>query len=263
LDVDPLKESLPVWYMPAERFYKVDSYTALTQLNAALDTDLPISGAERSSRFSRAAERHRKQRQKWAENRECPSDDVITPAWIATCLSQAIDADAIIINESVTSSSAIFQKVPRTKPGTFFGSGGSSLGWGGGAALGTKMAAPDKFVVLLTGDGAFFLGNPSSVFWASRKYDAPFLTVIFNNQGWNATLENFQRVHAEGAGVDVASCISLAPSANFADIAQAAGDALGITVDQASQLPAAISAAIDAVRDGRSAVIDARMKPLR
>ncbi|HEY4136587.1 MAG TPA: thiamine pyrophosphate-requiring protein [Alphaproteobacteria bacterium] len=264
LDVDPLKEDLPLWYMPAERFYKVDSHTALKQLNAALDAEPPAADAKRSDRVSQASERHRKMRQKWADGRDCPSDDVITPGWIAACLSEVVDADAIVINESVTSTSAIFQRVPRTKPGTFFGSGGSSLGWGGGAALGTKMAAPDKLVVLLTGDGAFFLDNPSSVFWASRKYGAPFLTVVFNNQGWNATRENFQRIHAEGgAGMDVASCISLAPSANFADVAQAAGDAMALTVDQASQLPAAMKAAVEAVRNGRSAVIDARMKPLR
>jgi acetolactate synthase-1/2/3 large subunit len=201
-------------------------------------------------------------RQKWSANRDCPPDDAITPAWIASCLSQAIDEDTILVNESVTSAAAIFQAVPRTKPGTFFGSGGSSLGWGGGAALGTKMAAPDKMVVCLAGDGAYFLGNPSSVYWASRKYNAPFLTIIFNNQGWNATRENFNRIHAGGTSSHIASCISLGPSADLAEIAHAAGDALPFKVEKAAALPAAMAEAVAAVRAGRSAVIDARMKPI-
>jgi acetolactate synthase-1/2/3 large subunit len=36
LDIDPLKEDIPVWYIPAERFMRADSYTALKQLNARL-----------------------------------------------------------------------------------------------------------------------------------------------------------------------------------------------------------------------------------
>jgi acetolactate synthase-1/2/3 large subunit len=38
LDIDPLKENIPVWYIPSERFMKADSYTALRQLNKRLET---------------------------------------------------------------------------------------------------------------------------------------------------------------------------------------------------------------------------------
>ena len=32
-------------------------------------------------------------------------------------------------------------------------------------------------------DGSFMFGVPSSVYWMSRRYEAPFLTVILNNKG--------------------------------------------------------------------------------
>ena len=174
-----------------------------------------------------------------------------------------IDEDTILISESVTSGTAVVHNLPRTKPGTLFGSGGSSLGWGGGAALGSKLAAPDKNVVCLTGDGAFFFGTPSAVYWASRRYGAPFLTIIFNNQGWNATKENFQRIHPHGAGSGGAHAwVSLGPSADFAKIAEAAGGAFGQTVERADALKSVLADAMRAVQDGRSAVVDVRIAPI-
>ena len=37
IDVDPLKQSTPLWYIKARQCYRADAATALAQLNAALD----------------------------------------------------------------------------------------------------------------------------------------------------------------------------------------------------------------------------------
>lgn len=42
IDVDPLKDTIPLWYMASDRFYKVDARVALTQLNDYLDTAVAI-----------------------------------------------------------------------------------------------------------------------------------------------------------------------------------------------------------------------------
>jgi acetolactate synthase-1/2/3 large subunit len=260
LDTDPLKETIPLWYMPASRFYRVDALTALKQLNAHLDAAGSAEPGARAQRLERTRGKHDDMRHAWSRKATMPADGVITAEWVTECLRELIDDDTILVNESVTSSNAVFQHLPRTKPGTLFGSGGSSLGWGGGAALGSKLAAPDKDVILLTGDGGFFFSNPSALFWASRRYQAPFLTVIFNNQGWNATQENFKRIHPNGASTgEVSDCISLGPSADFAGIAAAAGGALGRTVERADALREALADGLRAIREGRSAVIDVRL----
>ena len=260
IDVDPLKESIPLWYMPAQRFYKADATLALGQLNRYLDQAEPLNQAKHAERMARARKKHDGQRSAWAEKQQQPADGRITPDWLSTCLREVIDADTIIINESVTSAATLYQHLPRTHPGTLFGSGGSSLGFGGGAAIGAKLAAPDRDVVCLTGDGSFFFGTPAAVYWASRRYDVPFLTVIYNNQGWNATKENFQRIHPNGAaaGSD-RDWVSLGPSADFATVAAGAGGALGLTVERADALKDALVEAMQAVRGGRSAVVDVRI----
>jgi acetolactate synthase-1/2/3 large subunit len=262
IDVDPLKATIPLWYMPSERFFRADSTAALQQLNRHLDR-LPEPAqdgdSKRAERLARIGAAHDEMRKRWNKKTQAPQDGVITPEWVTACLRDVIDEDTILINEAVTSATPIFHNLPRTRPGTFFGSGGSSLGWACGAALGTKLAVPDRDVVCFTGDGSFYFCNPSAVYWASRRYNAAFLTIIFNNQGWNATQENFKRIHPGRSTGAVSDCVSLSPSSNFADIAAAAGDAYALTIDRADQVRSALAEAMAAVRAGRSAVIDVRM----
>lgn len=266
IDIDPLKESIPLWYIPAAGFFKADAALALQQMNRYLDSATPLDEATRSARMDHAKNRHDALRQAWSKKRAAPDNGGVTAEWATACLNEVIDEDTILINESVTSGTAVFHNLPRNRPGTLFGSGGSSLGWGGGAALGSKLAAPDRNVVCLCGDGSFFFSNPSSVYWSARRYNAPFLTMIFNNQGWNATQENFKRIHPGGgeggAKGGVGDCVSLGPSADFAGIAAAAGDALGRTVQRAEEMKPALADAMRAIKEGRCAVIDVRIAPI-
>jgi acetolactate synthase-1/2/3 large subunit len=79
-----------------------------------------------------------------------------------------------------------------------FASGGGSLGWTGGAAIGMKLAAPDKTLVALTGDGSYMFSAPSAVHWMARRYGTPFLQVIYNNRGWKAPRFSALAIHPDG-----------------------------------------------------------------
>jgi len=259
IDVDPLKETIPLWYMPSERFLRADSAVALGQLNDCLDGMPPMEEARRLARLDDARDAHEKMRAEWKRKGLPEADGGVTPEMVAACLNSLLDSDAIIVNEAVTNAGAVFQHLPRTRPGTFFGSGGSSLGWAGGAALGIKLAAPERDVVCFTGDGSFFFINPSSVYWCARRYQAPFLTIVFNNQGWNATQQNFKRIHGAHSPMEIGDCVSLAPTADFAGIAQAAGGTLALTVETADELPGMLAQALRATRAGQCAVVEVRL----
>ncbi len=56
----------------------------------------------------------------------------------------AIDDDTIVLNEGITNYPAICDHIARTRPARIFTSGGGSLGWNGGAAIGMKLAAPGQ-----------------------------------------------------------------------------------------------------------------------
>ncbi len=104
----------------------------------------------------------------------------------------------MILNEGITNYPAISDHIARTKPLTYFASGGGSLGWNGGAAVGMKLVAPDKTFVALTGDGSYMFSIPSTVHWMARHYRAPFLQVVYNNRGWKAPKYSALAVHPDG-----------------------------------------------------------------
>ncbi len=68
----------------------------------------------------------------------------------------------------------------KNNPRTFLTSGGlGAMGFGYGAAIGAKVANPEKVVVHVTGDGSFHM-NLNEVVTAVR-YDIKIITVVMNN----------------------------------------------------------------------------------
>lgn len=256
IDVDPLKEQLPLWSMPSERYFKADVYEVLLQLNRCIES-AALSIGKIEERKQRIAALHQRQREAWQQKEQQLPDQPITPEWLTACLREVVDEETLILNETITNAKVVNQHLPRRKPGTFFGSGGTSLGWNGGAAIGAKLASPDKTVVNLTGDGSYFFSIPSSVHWVSRKYKAPFLTVIYNNQGWKATKHNVDRLYPNGRAKELDSYwVNFDQPADFSKIAEAAGGAYAERVTEAEEVKAALRRGMEAVSAGRSAVID-------
>lgn len=104
------------------------------------------------------------------------------------------------------------------QPGSLFGSGAGGLGWGGGAALGVKLAKPGSFICAMwvnkdlpsshfdiqmlishsVGDGTYLFSQMESVYWIARRYDIPFMLIVLNNGGWNAPKVSALLVHKDG-----------------------------------------------------------------
>ena len=259
IDIDPLKESIPLWYIKAERAIRADSLVALRQLNEYIDSNAQAFDAELiESRRSKVKEIYERIREDWKPAKA--EGDMLTPEIITTCVSEMIDKETILLNEAITSKAVIDRLVERTVPGTSFGNAGSSLGWHGGAALGMKLACPDKDVVALTGDGSYIFSCPTPLYWMAARYNAPFMTVIYNNQGWNAPKTITRAEYPDGYAVQTSNYhASLAPSARFDLIAEAAGGAFARTVTTPDELRKALAEGKQAVKDGKCAVINAML----
>ncbi len=69
------------------------------------------------------------------------------------------------------------------QPQTMLNSWGfSGMGFGAAGALGAKLAAPDRPVVAVTGDGCFTM--VPHVLCTAVEYDIPVVWVVWNNFGW-------------------------------------------------------------------------------
>jgi len=256
IDVDPLKQSTPLWYIKARQCYRADAATALAQLNAALDrAAIDERAAERRRRHY--AERHRERAAELARL-EAPGGEVITPEYLTACVRRQVGLDAVVINEGITNYPAICDHMAREKAGTMFASGGGSLGWTGGAAIGMKLAVPDKTFVVMTGDGSYMFSTPSTVHWMARRYRTPFLTVIFNNRGWKAPRFSALAVHPDGFASRAKDLdLSFDPAPDYSGIAAAAGGAFARVIKRPEDVEAGVAEGLRAVLDEqRCAVLD-------
>ena len=256
IDVDPLKQSTPLWSIKARQGYRADAATAFAQLNARLDrVEIGEEAAERRRRHY--SERHR-ERKADLDRREAPSDDVITPEYLTACVRRQVGLEAIALNEGITNYPAICDHMAREVPGTMFASGGGSLGWTGGAAIGMKLADPAKTFVALTGDGSYMFSAPSAVHWMARRYRTPFLQVIYNNRGWNAPRFSALAVHPDGFASRAKDLdLSFDPPPDYSGIAAAAGGAYARVVKHPQEVEAAVAEGLRVVlEESRCAVLD-------
>jgi acetolactate synthase-1/2/3 large subunit len=256
IDVDPLKQSTPLWSIKARQCYRADAATAFAQLNTRLDrVEIDEEAADRRRRHY--GERHR-ERKAELDRREEPSGDVITPEYLTACVRRQVGLEAIVLNEGITNYPAICDHMAREHPGTMFASGGGSLGWTGGAAIGMKLAAPGKTFVALTGDGSYMFSAPSAVHWMARRYRTPFLQIIYNNRGWNAPKFSALAVHPDGFASRAKDLdLSFDPPPDYSGIAAAAGGAYARVVKRPQDVEAAVAEGLRVVlEESRCAVLD-------
>jgi|SRR5579875_2576686 len=256
IDVDPLKEQMPLWHITAKYVLRADAATALGQINERLD-HMSIEEETVKARRAYYAGLH-KARKIELLRKEKPEGDVITPEYLTACVRQQLDQDSIILNEGITNVGTIIDHLGATRPGSMIASGGGSLGWNGGAAIGVKLAWPEKTVVCLTGDGTYLFSAPSSVHWIARRYQTPFLQIIYNNRGWKAPKLSMLAVHPAGYASKADDIdVSFDPPPDYSGIAAAAGGAFAQIVRRPDELNKALAEALNAVRnERRCAVLD-------
>jgi acetolactate synthase-1/2/3 large subunit len=259
IDADPLKEEMPLWYIPSKRFYRADALTALKQINKNLVQTNAINDKRVSMRRETITQFHDKMKEEIREL-EQPKDNIITPEYLSACIREIVDEDTIVLNEAITNYGVVTSHIGADKPGTHFSSGAGSLGWNGGAAIGVKLAHPDKTVISLTGDGSYLFSVPSVVHTMAEQYDTPFLTIIYNNFGWNAPKHSTLGVHPDGIAKKTNQFwTNFNPNAELAKVAEATGNAYAKAVDHPGKLKDALQEALEHVKGGRSAVLDVRI----
>jgi acetolactate synthase-1/2/3 large subunit len=263
IDIDPVKATIPLWVFPTDGLIHADSSKAVPALVDAVKCSTSEADRaridERSQLVRERLERQRQEAVRLAQSHAKRAP--ITPQWLSYCINEAIGEDTVMLDECVTNSANVANYVRRSQPGTYYKSGGSSLGWGLGAAFGVKLAAPDRTVVAALGDGAFIYGCPTSTLWAASVYSAPFVAVIYNNQLHNAPKQSLKEGYPDSFSARTSNWVGmeLSPSVDFAALAKAC-HAWGETVEDPAQVKPALKRALGQVRDGKPAVLDVRIE---
>jgi acetolactate synthase-1/2/3 large subunit len=248
---DPLFSRYPIRSFPSVLSIAADAVAALPLLNEAMAA---MDGERITARRARVADARSEVRAKWQAVREkARRAEPIHPAWLAQCVGELLDGDTILINEmGVAPPHANINLA-----GRYFGpSPAGGLGWGLGAALGAKLAAPDNLIIAAIGDGSYFFGNPLAAHYCARAYDLPILFIIVNNHGWGAVRRATKAMYPDGkalTGNDI-PLSRIDPAPDYEQIIESCGGH-GERVTDPDALPDALARAVKMVREERRQVL--------
>jgi acetolactate synthase-1/2/3 large subunit len=259
IDIDFAKKGVPLWERRPEISVNADSNIAISKLIDILTEKIsPEKKQQLKERFRKIEIEHNKINEDWRVLAMKQSENKpITANWLSHCIDEVIDENTVIVNQTISPSMIVAHQVRRTRPGTLLSCAGGCIGWAPGAALGAKLALPDKTVISLMGDGAFIYGCPEASLWSAGFYKAPYLAVIFNNSGYGAIKGLFRENYdVENMGADIPT------PPDYAKIAQAC-NAYGRTVEDPTEVIPALKEALGQVRKGQPAVLNVKLESVQ
>jgi acetolactate synthase-1/2/3 large subunit len=169
----------------------------------------------------------------------------LRPERILSELRRAAPEDAYIVTDVGWNKNGVGQQFPITVPGTFITpSGLATMGFGPAAALGVKMARPDRHSIALVGDGGFS-ANPS-VIATAMEADLPVIWVVMDNSAFG-TIAGLEEMHYGTNFGCVFECHGQPYRVDYAAMARSFG-ADGILVERAQDLGPALRSALDSGR---------------
>jgi acetolactate synthase-1/2/3 large subunit len=235
IDIDP--QEIGKIY-PVEVGIAGDAKATLAALAAALRSRAVQPNAARMAAVGKGKEAW--QRELAAEQRNAGKP--IHPARLLNEISKVAPADTIFVTDVGWNKNGAGQQLVARHPRTFLTSGGmATMGFAPGAAIGAKIAAPDKTVLCLVGDGGFLsvVGSLTT----SVELGIPVVWVLFNNFCFS-TIKTVGTTYFNNAYATEFTTPDGAPyNPDFVMLARAFGiDAA--RVEEPDDLPAALTKAI-------------------
>ncbi|MEN3002467.1 MAG: benzoylformate decarboxylase [Armatimonadota bacterium] len=125
--------------------------------------------------------------------------------YVLHTLARYLPKNAVIVDEAVSASLCLRDYVRIPAEGDYYPSGSGGLGWAMPAAIGIKLAQPDRPVVCVIGDGSVMYSVQA--LWSAVQERAPVLFLVLNNRAYNI-LKSFAKAFYPGSeahlqGMDV------------------------------------------------------------
>ena len=190
-----------------------------------------------------------------ASNTEMETSDAfpMMPERILADVRAVLPRDAIITTDVGWNKNGVGQQFDIYTPGSILTPGGyATMGFGPPAAVGAKIAHPDKVVLSLVGDGGF--GQNPAVLATAREENVGVVWVVMNNNAFG-TIAGLQKAHYGMTHGTVFPRDGDEYLPNYADVAKAYGIE-GIRVRSAAEFKPALE---QAIASGKPTVIDVAM----
>lgn len=260
LDENPYRSHMVYQNLHADLLLEGDVTFSLETLIAAVKAAKPNAAMIAERRARHAAQHEKLDQARLATLAKAKTKRPIDPAWLCAALGEALPAETVYVDETVTHRGVVETHLRNQGPLSFIKVRGG-LGQGLGHAIGVKLALPDRPVVSLVGDGTFLYNPVTQSLGYAQREKLPIIIVIFNNNQYLAMKENHLDYYPDGIskqhGIYYGAPIG---GPNYAELGQPFG-CWGKRVDDPTQLVPAIREAHAATREGRTAILNVVVDP--
>jgi benzoylformate decarboxylase len=175
----------------------------------------------------------------------------VQPLSLLHAIGETLPRDAVVIDETISSGAGIRSLIRSDDPQSFYGLRGGGIGWGLPAALGVKLALPDRPVVALVGDGSAMY--TCQALWTAAHERIAAVFVIFNNSSYRILK---QRLHAQrGLAAQVDRFVGMEltdPAIDYVGLARA----LGIAAERAKTVHEVTDLIAQGIKSDAALLID-------
>ena len=146
----------------------------------------------------------------------------ITLEGLGALFNVLIPENAIVIDEAITSGRAFTAATDGARPHDWLNIMGGSIGWGLAASVGAAIAAPDRKVIALEGDGSALYTQQA--LWTMARENLDVTIVIFANRAYKILVNELANVGAGTPGHNAMSMLTLgSPALDWVTIAKGYG----------------------------------------
>jgi benzoylformate decarboxylase len=245
--VDPLPEGVSVLQISERDWELAKNYPAEIAIKAnikeTLRALLPVLRAKRSS--ERAAQAARRladlSSQNWTARRRRLIQEVqstanakpIDPRFLMMRISETLGADAVVVEEGVTSTFSLLSFLPLRDARGYYGLASGGIGFAMAGAIGVSLALPQRPVLAIVGDGSAMYSVQA--LWTAAHLKLPITYVIANNRGYRILKERLRARQDSAAfiGMDLRD-----PEIDFVHLAESLGVPGRRVTDGADIVPA-------------------------
>ncbi|HLI13458.1 MAG TPA: thiamine pyrophosphate-binding protein [Alphaproteobacteria bacterium] len=180
----------------------------------------------------------------------------LRPLPLLQAIGEALPPEAVVVEEALSSGGGLRQLLKSDDPQSFFGLRGGGIGWGLPAAIGVKLALPERPVVALVGDGSAMY--TCQALWTAAHDRVPVIFVILNNRSYRILKQrvNALKGHAAQTGVYVGMNLD-DPPVDFVGLARA----LGLAAERVETIPQAIALLRQGLAGEAPLLIDVALDP--
>ena len=126
-----------------------------------------------------------------------PDDGPLRAGHVLAALAERLPPDTVLVEETPSSRPELHARLPAREPLGFLSAAMGGLGFAVPAATGVRLAAPERPVLAVVGDGSFVFGAPAV--WSAAHYGAGAVFVVLCNGGYAVMDRLAERQGGKGA----------------------------------------------------------------